>query len=145
MIFTALISSYSMYPAIKPKDRILIVRIFNGRNIKRGDILVFFSKEYQELMIKRVIGLPNDFVEINDDGLVYINHTKLDEPYVAYPGGPSRKFKVPERKHLLLGDNRAQSTDSRSWAEPYISEQDIRGRAVLRYFPLNRLGRIICR
>jgi len=140
--FTTLVSSYSMYPTLKPKDRILTVRISNFKNINRGDILVFYSKELSEMVIKRVIGLPNEFVEIKHDGSVYINQVKLDEPYVQQPGGLSGIFKVPEKKYMFLGDNRVLSNDSRSWLEPYIFEKDIQGKAIFCLFPFSRLSKL---
>jgi len=140
--FVTLVSSYSMYPAIKPKDRIFTVRIYNFNKIKRGNILVFYSKELRQIVIKRVIGLPSDIVEIKHDGSVYINQVKLDEPQVQQASGSHGKFKVPERKYMFLGDNRAHSNDSRSWLEPFILEQDIQGKALVRIFPFSRLSKL---
>lgn len=134
-LFVTLVSSYSMYPVIKPKDRILTALIYSFHNIKRGDIVVLYSEELHEMIVKRVIGLPNDFIEIEDDGTVYINHEKLNEPYVKYLGRSDGSYRVPEKKYLLLGDNRAQSNDSRHWQEPFISEKNIKGKTIFCIFP----------
>jgi signal peptidase I len=128
-----------MYPTLKPKDRIITARIYRFSHIRRGDILVFYSPELREMMIKRVIGLPNDLVEIKADGSVYINQTKADEPYVENQGSFSAEFQVPGKKYLFLGDNRAFSIDSRSWLEPFISERDIRGKAIFCIFPVHKI------
>ena len=83
IFFVISVPSGSMYPTIKPKDKIITTRIHNVNKIKKGDILVFYSDEFQETMVKRVIGLPNDLVEIKDDGSVFINGQKMDESYVS--------------------------------------------------------------
>lgn len=142
IFFITLVSSCSMCPHIKPKDRIITTRVYNFSNIRRGDILVFYSPELQKMLIKRVIGLPNDGAEIKTDGSTYINQKKLDEPYVEYPGGLNHKFKVPAKGYLFLGDNRDRSHDSRSWLEPFIFEKDIRGKARFCLFPLNRIAKL---
>jgi len=142
IFFVTLVSSSSMYPTMKPRDRIFTTRVYNFNSVSRGDILVFYSRELHKMMVKRLIGLPNDLVEIKTDGSVYINQEKREEPYVAYIGGINRNFKVPAQKYLFLGDNRAQSVDSRSWVEPFIGEKDIRGKARFCLFPLNRLAKL---
>lgn len=142
LFFVILVPSGSMYPTIKPKDRIITMRIHNFDNIKKGDTLVFYSDELQETMVKRLIGLPKDLVEIKEGGSVFINGQKIEEPYVKYPDSRTRKFKVPDGKYLFLGDNRAHSFDSRSWKEPFISEENIKGRAVFILFPFNRVSKV---
>lgn len=134
--FVTLVSSYSMYPVIKPGDRIVTVRIYRFSNIKRGDVVIFYSEELHEMIIKRVIGLPNEFIEIKDDGQVYINQEKYNEPYVKYTSTLTGTFVVPEKKYLFLGDNRVDSNDSRVWSEPYISEKNILGKAIFCIYPL---------
>lgn len=142
ILFVILVPSGSMYPTIKPKDRIITTRIYSFNNIKRGDILVFYSEEFQEIMVKRVIGLPNDSLEIKEDGSVLINDQKIDEPYVKYISERTGKFKVPEREYLFLGDNRAHSLDSRSWKDPFISDKQIKGKARYVLFPFERLSKL---
>ncbi len=92
-------------------------------------------------MIKRLIGLPGDKVEIKEDGTVYVNNEKLDEPYIKYPGGKVNvNFEVPEDKYLLLGDNRDNSKDARYWSDKYIDGDDILGKAQITVWPLNRFN-----
>lgn len=142
LIFKAYIPSESMAPTINKYDRLFIVRIYKPDSIKRGDILVFESEELQETLIKRVIGLPGDIVTISN-GIVSINGEKLEEEYVKnndfeYQG----EFIVPSGKYLFLGDNRNNSNDSRLWLNPYINFNDIKGKAIIRVYPIGKFGKI---
>jgi len=134
------VSSYSMYPALKPGDRLLTTRIYRPDRIKRGDILVFHTPEFPESMIKRVIGLPGDEVELVD-GIIHINQTQYAEPYVECPASYTGRFNVPARHYLFLGDNRTDSIDSRVWTQPYVEERNIRSKAILRLFPCHCLSK----
>ncbi|KUG04030.1 signal peptidase i [hydrocarbon metagenome] len=140
LFYVTVVSSFSMYPALKPGDRLLTVRIYSAHRIKRGDILVFYNLKFHEMMIKRVIGLPGDEVELTD-GIVHINHNRYVESYVECPARYTGRFNVPEKHYLFLGDNRTDSIDSRNWAQPYIPEKNIRGKVTLRLFPIHRLGK----
>ena len=111
----------------------------NKDSIKRGDIIVFKSEELNETVIKRVIGLPGDHVEITD-GLVKVNGEQIDESYVKNNESYNGIFDVPEGKLLFLGDNRAVSYDARYWENPYIDEDDVQGKAQLRYYPISDFG-----
>lgn len=139
VFFIIVVPSASMYPTIKIGDRIITTRIHNYESIERGDILVFYSEEFQETMVKRVIGLPNDLVEIDTNGDVFVNNQKLDEPYVEFSDYRSESFNVPEGEYFFLGDNREHSLDSRKWKEPFITEGKILGEAKLILFPINRI------
>lgn len=138
LFFEILVPSGSMYPTIKPNDRILTTRIFNTATIKRGDILVFYSNEYHEMMVKRVIGLPNDAVKINGDSSVFVNGKRLNEPYVKFPDARGGDYKVPNGEYLFLGDYREHSLDSRLWKDPFIPEKELQGKAVIILYPFNR-------
>lgn len=140
VFFMIVVPSASMYPTIKIGDRIATTRIYDLESVKRGDILVFYSKELHETMVKRVIGLPNDSVLIDEEGEVFINNEKLEEPYVKYPDNKSGSFKVPEGEYFFLGDARDHSYDSRSWEDPYIPEDDILGKAQIILFPFSRIS-----
>lgn len=132
----------SMETAILPGDRLFVNKLFNAENAKRGDILVFNSDELGEKLVKRIIGLPGETVEVKMDGSVYVNGEKLDEPYAAEFAGEEKVFKVPENSYLFLGDNRPISKDARYWREPYISKDKIIGKAGFRFFPISRIGKI---
>jgi signal peptidase I len=118
---------------------------------KRGDIVVFtppndWAPDDQTPFIKRVIGVGGDEVEIRD-GLVYVNGTALEEPYLFAdaPGDPPQptvagqdSWVIPAGELFLMGDHRANSADSRSFGPVPIA--NIIGRAWLRYWPINVFG-----
>ena len=98
--------------------------------------------------IKRVVALPGEMVRVNKKGEVYINNEKIDEPYIAskcdelniYLCEEIRNVKVPKEHFLVLGDNRANSQDGRSWPGTFLPKEEIIGRAYLRFWPLKRIG-----
>ena len=143
IIFNVYIPSTSMVPTINVGDRLMVNRVFNKDNIKRGDILVFYSEELQETLIKRVIGLPGDKIVIKD-GIVNVDGQDLEENYVKNNDYSDKEliYEVPEGKYFFLGDNRPVSKDSRRWINPYIDEDDIKGKVILRFYPIKDFGSI---
>lgn len=144
--FKVEVPTSSMYPTIKTGDQIMVTKIYNAEKLKRGDIVFFKSDEVEKQLIKRLIGLPEEEILIDQSGSVYVNGELLNEPYVVYPEvvTPDKKtvsFKVPKEKYLFLGDNRANSKDSRYWDEPYIDESNLDAKARFIIFPFNRFGK----
>ncbi len=102
--------------------------------------------------IKRVVGVPGDKVIVNVKGEVFVDGTRLKEPYVSASNYcslndifsktcPPIDVLVPEGHFLVLGDNRRNSMDSRYWSGgPFLPEHQIIGRAIWRFFPFNRIG-----
>jgi signal peptidase I len=140
LLFKIFIPSESMSPTLEEGDQLFVTRVYNKDGIKRKDLMVFYSDELRALLIKRVIGLPGENIEIKDNGAVFINGEELDEPYVVNWSPKAGSFLVPEGHLLFLGDNRANSNDSRFWIEPYISTNNVRGRARIIVVPFNRFG-----
>ena len=137
----------SMLPTLQINDRLIIDKIsYDFHKPNRGDIVVFSPTEtlkkqnYKDAFIKRVIGLPGEQVEVKD-GLVYINGQPLQEKYLEdqpnYRFGP---VTVPPDEYLVLGDNRNDSYDSHYWG--FVPRKNIIGRAVIRFWPLKRVGEI---
>ena len=112
---------------------------------ERGDVIVFKSHLYDEKgkqknLIKMIIGLPGDTVEIKN-GDVYINGELLQEEYVAEQGlsGEMEAVTVPEGRLFVMGDNRRVSQDSRSPEVGTIEMDSIVGKVVLRLYPCNQI------
>lgn len=140
LFFQVSVPTESMYPTIKPGDRIIVTRIYSTESLKRGDIVVFYNEELKETLIKRLIGLPGEAVEIKENGDLYINNKKIDEPYVKKSDNRPGKYLVPKGSYFFLGDNRPSSWDARLWKQHYIPEENIKGRARLIIFPFDRMG-----
>lgn len=141
------IPSSSMEPTLEINDRLIIEKIsYRFRTPQRGDVVVFSptdklrEQNFKDAFIKRVIGLPGDKVEVKG-GTVYVNGTALREKYIEespeYKYGP---VEVPQAQYLVLGDNRNNSYDSHYWG--FVPRENLIGRAVVRFWPLNRLGSI---
>ena len=141
VLFKVLIPSESMVPTLNVGDRLFVTRIYNLDRLKRGDIIVFYSEELQEDLIKRLIGLPGDTIEI-ENGVVSVNGEVLQEDYIGAQDNYNGVYEVPEGKYFFLGDNRLYSKDSRYWINPYIDGEDITGKAQIKVYPLNEIGKI---
>jgi len=139
LFFLTVVQSDSMFPALRPKDWGITLRIHNAMEIKRGNILVFYSEELKDTLVKRVIGFPYDHIICDSDGTVYVNGKRLEEPYFKQTEGKKSEYRVPAGKYFLLGDNRAHSYDSRSFLEPFISEQAIQGRIIFSLIPFRKM------
>ena len=139
LLINAKIPSESMEQTIMTGDRVFGNRLaYLFDKPKRFDIVIFKYPDHEkELFIKRIIGMPGETVEIRD-GKVYIDGAKepLDDRFTPEePLGDYGPYVVPEDSYFMLGDNRNYSKDSRFWKNPYVAEDKILGKAVLRYFP----------
>ncbi len=122
--------SASMYPTISiPAISITNDLAYIVKPVQRGDIISFYHEE--SIFGKRVIGIEGDQIEFHD-GYVYINGIKHDEPYLSedVETNCNRTFVVPENCVFVLGDNREISNDSRSWDNPYVPVNKIKGKIV---------------
>ena len=138
--FLIIVPSGSMLPTIQLHSCLVATRTYSPENsLERGDIIAFRSDELDKVLIKRVVGLPGDQVDIVE-GKTYINGEYYEEPYVVYPSGETISFSVPEGCYLFLGDNRAGSSDARVWEEPYIPADKIIGEARFTLFPFSNFG-----
>lgn len=163
------IPSGSMLPTLQINDRLIVDKVsYKFKDPKRGDIVVFAptaaleKQNFHDAFIKRVVGLPGDKVELKE-GKVYINDKPLTENYVRDPDRPddpaqpkpltlvnvcpslqqsylSKKVTVPAGSYLVLGDNRKNSYDSRCWG--IVPREKIIGRAMVRFWPLNHMGKL---
>lgn len=133
-----------MLPLLKNHERIVVNKVaYHVESIRRGDIIVFhYPIDPAESFIKRVIGLPGDWVSVKD-GQVYVNGKRLREPYVppAYLGDETYSpVHVAPNQYYVLGDHRDFSNDSRVWGT--VARKYIYGKAVFAYWPLGDVGSI---
>ena len=139
VLINAKIPSESMEKTIMTNDRIFGFRLaYQFQDPKRYDIVIFkYPDDPQELFIKRIIGLPGETVEIRE-GKVYIEDSEkpLDDSFCTEQKfGDFGPYTVPEDSYFMLGDNRNYSKDSRFWEIKYVNEDQIVGKALIRYFP----------
>ncbi|MBZ4655155.1 MAG: signal peptidase [Peptococcaceae bacterium] len=135
-----IVPTTSMVPTIIPQDRLFVEKIthrFSG--LHRGEVIVFkppVQSGLKDDLIKRLIGLPGDTVEVKN-GKLYVNDVVQNEPYLAEPMQYSyKKVTVPEGKLFVLGDNRNRSYDSHEWG--FVDITSVKGKAFITYWPLHR-------
>jgi len=134
------IPSGSMIPTLMPGDRVLVAKFwYHFTEPKRGQVVVFkYPMDPTRDFVKRLIALPGETIEIKN-GVVYINDSPLEEPYVKNRDFLSmEKITVPRGQYFMMGDNRPNSQDSRFWG--FVPKNYLRGPAFFRYWPLSRIG-----
>jgi signal peptidase I len=131
----------SMEPSLHDGEFVVVNRLsLAWEDPSRGDIVVFhFPLDPTRRYIKRVIGVPGDSVSVQE-GEVFINGIKLDEPYIAAPPLYTGEWAVGDGEVFVLGDNRNESSDSQNWGN--LSQNAIIGKAVLVYWPPTEIGLI---
>ena len=143
------IPSESMVPTLQVNDKLIVDKLsYDFTSPSRGDIVVFSPTDnitrenptLKDAFIKRIIGLPGDKVEVKGER-VYVNDRPLKESYIEdaphYNFGP---VTVPPDSYLVLGDNRNNSYDSHFWG--FVPRNHIIGRAIVRFWPPNRIGEL---
>lgn len=136
LLETTVVFGQSMEPELLPRQRLIVEKIsYRLHPPQRGDMVVLDLAGERASLIKRVVGLPGEQVEIVD-GVPLIEGVPLSEPYVQYGdlanAGP---IQLAEDEYFVLGDNRPSSRDSRMFGP--VSDRVVAGRAWLRYWPLH--------
>ena len=132
----------SMEPLLLDGERIVVNKfVYRFRAIERGDVVVFwYPRDPSVSFVKRVVALPGDFVEIRG-GELAVNGVAVKEPHLPASFRDHDSYgptEVRKGYYFVLGDHRRSSNDSRSWGE--VPEKYIYGRAVFRFWPMNRIG-----
>ena len=129
----------SMVPTLADGQIVVSVKT---ASFEPGDIAAFYHGN--KLLIKRYIAGPSDYVNVDEDGAVSVNGTRLDEPYLAEKayGEADIEFpyQVPDQRYFVMGDNRSVSIDSRSSIVGCIAGDQIVGKVVFRVWPLSAFG-----
>ena len=129
----------SMDPTLRDGEIVLSVK--TGK-LNQGDIVAFYYNN--KILVKRVIAGPGQWVDIDEDGNVYLDGALLDEPYLLdrAQGGYNIQFpyQVPEGRWFVMGDHRSVSVDSRDRAVGCVSAEQIVGRLTFRVWPVDRIS-----
>ena len=131
----------SMTPTLVNGNIVAAVR--NG-TYQRGDIIAFYYNN--KILVKRVIGMPGEWVDMDDSGNVTIDGEPLEEPYLTEKAlgecDIELPYQVPEGRYFVMGDHRSVSSDSRSSQVGCVSEEQIVGKLLFRLWPFDEFGPI---
>ena len=135
----------SMAPTLQDGDRLISSNLFYTPEY--GDIVILSKNTgLNEALVKRIIAVAGQTVDINENGEVVVDGKVLSEPYIAETISDNRRgdfdypVTVPEGMVFVMGDNRNHSTDSRFSAVGFIDEDEILGRVIFRLLPLDKIG-----
>ena len=129
----------SMTPTLSEGD---IVVSLKGSAVQRGDLVAFYLGN--KILVKRCIAGPGQWVDIDDEGNVYVDGEQLDEPYLMEKAlgdcNIELPYQVPDSRYFCMGDHRSTSVDSRNTAVGCVAEEQIVGKIVFRVWPLADFG-----
>lgn len=131
----------SMYPTLSEGEIVVSIK---GGKLHRGDVCAFYYNNH--ILVKRVIAGPSEWVNIDEDGNVFVNDVQISEPYltdksvgecdIEFP------YQVPENSYFVMGDHRDTSIDSRSSSIGCVTQDEIVGKIVFTVWPIKKIGRV---
>lgn len=131
----------SMAPTLKEGDIVISVK---GNDFETGDMLCFYLGN--KLLVKRYIAGPGQWVDIDENGNVYIDKQLVEEPYLSEKSfgdcNIELPYQVPEGRYFVMGDHRSTSVDSRNTAVGCISDEQLVGKIVFRVWPMEDFGTV---
>ena len=131
----------SMTPTLQDGEIIFSVKT---SEFEPGEVVAFYYNN--KILVKRVICGPGDWIDIDEDGTVYVNEVRLEEPYLTEKTlgdcNIDLPFQVPDGKVFVMGDHRSTSVDSRNTAVGCVAQEQIVGKIIFRIWPLNRIGTV---
>lgn len=135
------VTGSSMTPTMQNDELIICSK---RSNFKQGDIVAFYYNN--KILLKRVIGISGDYINITPDGTVYVNDVKLDEPYVNELAlgtcDIEMPYQVPDNRIFVMGDHRSVSIDSRSSTVGCIADEYVIGKVIFRIWPFESIGTV---
>lgn len=131
----------SMAPTLTNGNIVVSVK---GNDFQPGDVIAFYYNN--KILVKRVIAVPGDWMDIDEKGTVYVNNQELQEPYLEEKAlgdcNIQLPYQVPENRIFVMGDHRCVSVDSRNTAVGCVAEEQIVGKIIFCIWPLNEFGKI---
>lgn len=138
------VSGESMLPTFNDGEYLIVDELsYNLGNPHRGDVIIFhYPNDTKRFFIKRIIGMPNEEININGGNVTIINSENpkgfvLDEPYINEQFDTTATYKTGKDEFFVMGDNRNRSSDSRTWG--LLHNKLITGRAYLRLLPIKEI------
>lgn len=131
----------SMTPTLTDGE---IVFTLKTSDFEQGDVIAFYYNN--RILVKRVIAGPADWVDMDEDGTVYVNDVAIDEPYLTEKAYGDTNielpYQVPDGRFFVMGDHRSTSSDSRNTAVGCVAQEQVVGKIIFRVWPLNSIGAI---
>lgn len=129
----------SMTPTLQDGQ---IIFTLKTSDFEAGDIVAFYYNN--KILVNRVICGPGDWIDIDENGVVYVNEVRLEEPYLTEMAlgdcNIDLPFQVQDGRYFVMGDHRSTSVDSRNTAVGCVSQEQIVGKIIFRIWPINRMG-----